>query len=262
MNLKIIRSLIALQIRTLMAKDGLSMSASLMENEIFDRIQRFQEQLSAHGVDGALIVEKTDLYYLSGTKQDAHLFVSDGDVPLLMVRKDFHRAVSESPLEEILPLTGYSELPHLISKGNNAYPRRMGLEMDVLPAKSYFLYQKLFPKTELVDISQLIREIRMVKSEYEIARIKAAAEMADGMYSKVPEFLAMARTELELSVMVEAYYRKRGHPGIVPTRGLIWMPYTVISCPVKTPPCPVPRWDRQVERAWGLFIPRVREWVK
>lgn len=195
------------------------MGTSLMKNEIYSRIQRFQERLSAQGVDGALIVEKTDLYYLSGTKQDGHLFVPDGDNPLLMVRKDLKRAVSESPLEEILPLSGYSALPRLISKGNNAYPRRMGLEMDVLPTNLYFLYQKLFPETELVDISQLIREIRMVKSEYEIARIRAAAEMADGMYEKVPEFLTMARTELELSVMVEAYYRKRGHPGIVPTRG-------------------------------------------
>jgi len=194
------------------------MSETLTSKEIHTRIQRFQKLLFANGLDGALIVEKTDLYYLSGTKQDAHLFVPDGDEPLLMVRKDFERAVSESPLKEILPMTGYSELPRVISKGNNAFPRRMGLEMDVLPAKRFFLYQKLFPKTELVDISPLIREIRMVKSEFEIARIRAAAEMADGMYEKVPEFLKTARTELELSVMVEAYYRDRGHPGIVPTR--------------------------------------------
>ena len=195
------------------------MSSSLMENEIHHRIQRFQDRLSAHGVDGALIVEKTDLYYLSGTKQDGHLFVPVGDVPLLMVRKDFERAVSESPLQEVVPLTGYSALPRLISRGNGASPRRMGLEMDVLPANLYFIYGKLLPETELVDISQLIREVRMVKSEYEITRIRAAAEMADGMYEKIPEFLETARTELELSIMVEAYYRKRGHPGIVPTRG-------------------------------------------
>jgi len=195
------------------------MIASHMEKEIYDRIQRFQKRLSAHGVDGALIVEKTDLYYLSGTKQEGHLFVPDGDVPLLMVRKDFERAVSESPLPEIVPLTGYSALPHLISRGNGTSPRRVGLEMDILPANLYFLYQNIFPKTEFVDISRLIRETRMVKSEYEISRIRAAAEMANGMYEKVPEFLEISRTELELSIMVEAYYRKRGHPGIVPTRG-------------------------------------------
>lgn len=193
------------------------MTAMLIEDEISGRIQRFQERLSAQGVDGALIVEKTDLYYLSGTKQDGHLFVPEGDEPLLMVRKDFERAVSESPIREVVPLSGYSTLPRLIGKGINGFPRRMGLEMDVLPANLYFLYQRLFPNTEMVDISQLIREVRMIKSESEIQRISEAAGMVDGMYEKMPEFLAKAETELELAVMVENYYRKRGHPGIVPT---------------------------------------------
>jgi Xaa-Pro dipeptidase len=195
------------------------MTETLITKDMEDRIQRFQKRISAHGVDGALIVEKTDLYYLSGTKQEGHLFVPEGGAPLLMVRRDFGRAVSESPLQEIVPLSGYSELPHLISGVKGVSPRRMGLEMDILPANLYFLYRKLFPEAEWVDISPLIRETRMVKSEYEIDLIRAAAEMADGMYERVPEFLETARTELELSIMVEAYYRKRGHPGIIPTRG-------------------------------------------
>jgi Xaa-Pro dipeptidase len=59
----------------------------------------------------------------------------------------------------------------------------------------------------------------MVKSPYEINCIRAAAEMTDSMYEKIPQFLATARTELDLAVMVETHYRKRGHPGIIPTRG-------------------------------------------
>jgi len=34
-----------------------------MEKEISKRLKRFQEKLIAHGVDGAIIVQKTDLYY-------------------------------------------------------------------------------------------------------------------------------------------------------------------------------------------------------
>jgi Xaa-Pro dipeptidase len=170
-------------------------------------------------VDGALIVEKTDQYYLSGTKQDAHLYVPAENDPVLMVRRDFDRAASESPLETVLSMTRFSDLPRLVSEADNGPPRRMGLEMDVLPVTRYFMYQKLFPKTELVDISPLIREIRMVKSPYEIGCIEAAAQLTDSMYEEIPRFLSEASTELELAVMVEGYYRKRGHPGIVPTRG-------------------------------------------
>ncbi len=195
-----------------------------IKDEIARRIERFQKRLKDSEVDGALIVEKTDLYYFSGTKQDGHLFVPAQGLPVLMVRRDFDRAVSESPFEQILPMTGFSELPRLLWEANMALPKRMGLEMDVLPAKRYFHYRKLFPHTEMVDVSGSIRELRMVKSEYEIGRIREAANMADGMYEKIPEFLRRARTEQELSIMVESYYRKRGHPGLVPTRGFNFDP--------------------------------------
>ena len=195
------------------------MTASLMENEIYGRIQRFQDRLSALGVDGALMVEKTDLYYLSGTKQDAHLYVPSTGAPLLMVRKDFDRAVRESPIKEVVPLSGYSALSRMISERGNNLPRRMGLEMDVLPANLYFLYERLFPDTEMVDVSKLIREVRMIKSAHEISCVAEAAGIADAMYNRVPEFLKSAPTELELSIKVENFYRKMGHPGIVPIRG-------------------------------------------
>jgi Xaa-Pro dipeptidase len=135
------------------------MSEIFIKNEIIERNRRFQKRLAANGVDGALMVEKTDLYYFSGTKQEGHLYVPAEDAPVLTVRRDFDRAVFESPLERILPMKSLSELPGLVSEANNGPPRRMGLEMDVLPATRYFIYQKLFPKTELVDISPFIREI-------------------------------------------------------------------------------------------------------
>ena len=238
------------------------MTGFLMETEIYGRIQRFQDRLSAQGLDGALMVEKTDLYYLSGTKQDAHLFVPSTEAPLLMVRKDFERAVLESPIQEIVPLSGYSTLPRLVGKGKSGLPRRMGLEMDVLPANLYFLYHRIFPNTELVDISQLIREVRMIKSEYEIARIFEAAKMADGMYEQMPDFLAVAKTELGLAVMVENYYRKQGHPGVVSTRGFNLdanyghiMAGENAALPSNSP-------GPTGGRGLGLFIPRVREWKK
>jgi Xaa-Pro aminopeptidase len=58
----------------------------------------------------------------------------------------------------------------------------------------------------------------MVKSEYEMDCIKRAAAMADRMYEKVPFFLKEAKTEIELALRVESYYRSQGHPGFVRTR--------------------------------------------
>ena len=195
------------------------MYRSVTEEEISKRLNRFQKKLTAHEVDGALIVQKTDLYYLSGTDQDAHLWVPASGQPLLMVHKSMERAMEDAAIEQIVPLNSLSHLPKLIRQHGGELPTQLGLEMDILPAAFYLNYQRLFPDAELVDISPLIRGLRMIKSPYEISCITRGAEMADRMYEKVPEFLSEPMTETGLALRIEAFYRSKGHPGIVRTRG-------------------------------------------
>ena len=194
------------------------MYRTLKEEEISKRWKRFQDELAAHEVDGALIVQKTDLYYFSGTDQDAHLWVPASDQPLLMVRKSMERARKDSSIRSIVPLPGFSHLSVLIREHTGKFPKRLGLEMDILPAAFYMIYQRLFPEVEMVDISPLIRSLRMIKSPHEISCITRGGEMADGMYEKVPGFFSEAVTETDLALRVEAFYRGMGHPGIVRTR--------------------------------------------
>jgi Xaa-Pro dipeptidase len=192
---------------------------AMMKKETKERISRFQQVLGQHGVDGALIVQRTDLYYLSGTDQDAHLWVPASGRPLLMVRKSFERAKQDAVIDRIVPFTSLSQLPTYMKEHSGGLPGRMGLEMDVLPVKFYLAYQRQFPETEMTDISEMIRQVRMVKSPYEVERVVRAARMADRMLGKIPEFLSKAKRDIDLTLMVEAFYRSQGHPGIIPSRG-------------------------------------------
>jgi Xaa-Pro aminopeptidase len=164
------------------------------------------------------MAHKVDLYYLARTDQDAYLWIPAQGVPVLMVRKSLVRAKEDSPLERIVPLTGFSHLPGLIREKGGLLPKRVGLEMDILPARLYLTYKDLFAGTDFVDISPLIRSLRMVKSDYELGCIMRAAAMADRMYGRVPSFLEDADSEIELSSRVEGFYRSQGHPGFVRTR--------------------------------------------
>ncbi|MFH1082862.1 MAG: Xaa-Pro peptidase family protein [Pseudomonadota bacterium] len=194
------------------------MSRSLMEKEISRRLRAFQEKLIANEVDGAIIAQKTDLYYLSGTDQDTHLWVPASGQPILMVRKSMERAKEDACIEAIVPINSLSQIPEYIQDHGGKDPGRIGLEMDVLPVNRYLLYQRLFPEKEMIDVSSLIRETRMIKSAYEISCITRAALMADNTYGKIPEFLREAETEIDLTYRIEAFYRSQGHPGIIPTR--------------------------------------------
>lgn len=191
---------------------------SSMVQEIRERIKNFQNLLRKREIDGALIVQKADLYYLSGTDQDAHLWIPASDPPLLMVRKSMERALADSAIEQIVPLNSFSQLPDYIQKHGGKKHVTLGLEMDVLPVKMYLMYQKKLPDTAFADISPLIREVRMIKSPHEISFIKKAAEMADRLYQRIPEFIHESKTEMELASKAEAFCRQEGHPGITRMR--------------------------------------------
>jgi Xaa-Pro aminopeptidase len=191
---------------------------SNIDQEVPGRIAALQRALSEAFMDGALIVERTDLYYFSGTDQNAHLYVPSEGEPLLMVKKSLERARHDSPLSNVVPLNGFSRLPELIIGHCGGVPARLGLEMDVLPVSFFRNYERLFASSETADVSPLVRAIRMVKSAYEISCISRAAELADLLMKHIPSFIRESKTENDLAARVEFFYRTHGHTGIIPTR--------------------------------------------
>lgn len=174
--------------------------------------------MADNGLDAALIVQRVDLFYFSGTGQDAHLFVPAEGSPLLLVRKSFERAVQDSPLEHVVAVKSLSGLKKSIEREYSGPLKRLGMELDVLPVNNYMLYSKLFPNAAINDVSSLIRETRMVKSEHELQLIRQAALMNDALFSAVGEILKEGMSEIEFAGLLEAQYRKNGHQGFVRVR--------------------------------------------
>ena len=133
---------------------------STPRTEIDDRIEKLQRRLLQEGIDGALIVQNTDLFYFSGTIQQSHLYIPAQGPPLLMVRKNLQRARSESPLSTILSLSSPKQLMALIQENGLEPPAVMGMELDVLPTNLFFSYKRLFPAVDIRDISIPIRMVR------------------------------------------------------------------------------------------------------
>jgi Xaa-Pro aminopeptidase len=186
--------------------------------EISKRIKTLQNSLAKDNIDGALILQSSDLFYFSGTSQQAHLYIPADSNPILMVRKDFGRARQESPLENIVPLKSPRQILHILKENNLSIPKRIGMELDVLPTNLYLNFQRLFDKTEITDISHSVRLVRAVKSSYEIDMIRKAAQMSDKVASIVPEILFEGISEIELAGLIEAKARSLGHHGIIRMR--------------------------------------------
>ncbi len=186
--------------------------------EIKERIRKLQEAMINSEIDAALIVQRVDLFYFSGTGQDGHLFIPAPGEPQLLIRKSYERAVDDSPLKEVLPVKSFSNLKNHVLHSSSRKIKKIGMELDLLPVNNYRAYQSLFQETEIVDISPLVREIRMIKSPYELEFMLQAARLNDQMFAGVSQYLEEGITEVELAGRIESFYRKHGHQGIVRVR--------------------------------------------
>ncbi len=188
------------------------------ETEIRHRIKQLQSLLVSNGIEGVIIVQNSDLFYFSGTIQQSQLYIpADGD-PLLMVRKSLERARSESLIQNIIPFSTPRQVPELIKAAGLSVPKTLGLEMDVIPALTYLGFQSLFEQSRITDVSHYIRQIRAVKSDYEIRIIREAALKSDQMDEYIRNTIREGMTEIELAGLAEAYARKLGHQGIARMR--------------------------------------------
>lgn len=191
---------------------------STPEKELQLRIIKLQERLAKNHVGGTLILQKTDMFYYSGTAQQGWLYVPESGEPLLMMFKDFQRAKEESGLKQVVSLAGPKKIPETIKAFGYSIPKFLGLELDVLTANQYLLFQEIFSDSNIIDISTDVRLQRAVKSDYEIGLMRLASQMADKVAAKVPDLIREGITEIEFAGLLEAYARSLGHQGLIRMR--------------------------------------------
>jgi Xaa-Pro dipeptidase len=186
--------------------------------ELEQRIKNLKTHLVQNGIDAALIAQRVDLLYFSGTFQQACLYVPAEADPILMVNKNTQRARAESSLPTIVHLDSLKQIPDILDAGGCDMPKTLGLELDVLPANTFFAYQRIFDGAEIKDISYPIRVLRAVKSSIELGIMRRAAELSDQVAAWVPNVLREGATELELAGLIEAEARRLGHQGAIRMR--------------------------------------------
>ena len=187
--------------------------------ELEYRCSKLQEYMASESLDAVIMVQNADLFYFTGTVQSGNLYVPASGQPLYMVRKDSGRARMESGLKEVIPFTSLKDMPNILAEYGYSEPKRVGLELDVLPANFFERYRTLYPGAVFSDATPLIRKVRMIKSHYEIHLMKDAADQVDQAYRRAREVIAVGMSDLDVAAELEYTLRKAGHQGLIRMRG-------------------------------------------
>ena len=182
--------------------------------ECEQRVRKLQLMLEKQSINGCVICQNVDLYYFTGSMQTGFLFVPAQGAAVFVVRRSYDRAKLESAVP-VIEFKGFSQLA--TQWGNPA--GTIAFEKDVLPVQLFERLQQALPGNTCIDGSPMIRSIRMLKSSFEIQRIKTAAQIVDEVFQQSLKFIRPGLSELELLVFFESNLRKLGHLGPLRFRG-------------------------------------------
>lgn len=179
-----------------------------MVQELDIRKNKIIAALKNVGADACLLTTSVNVYYATGRIIIGYVYIDiDGNV-LSLVRRP-NNVVGEN----VFFIRKVEQLAEILANQGIAMPKKMVVEGDEI---SFGEWNRIAACTgaELVNGSNLIRLVRSVKTDWEIAQLSLSAEIQSDVLRKVPSVYVKGMTDHEFSVEVEKLFRLAGCLGL------------------------------------------------
>ena len=194
-----------------------SVTNDLAPMDVAARLPRLRDALAGAGCEALLVTTLANVRYLTGFSGSAGLLLVLPDELVLTTdgRYQFQSAeqLASAGVEARIAVGNVAAQTDALASAAGSVAR-LGLEAaNVTWARQRSFAADWFPTAELVPTEGLVEGLRRVKDEGEVARMAAAAAVADEALEAVKPLLAERITEAELALALDTEMRRRGASG-------------------------------------------------
>lgn len=185
-----------------------------MNQEYILRQTKIREQLTLSKVDACLLSTSVNILYANGSIFSGYYYIPAEGQPQLFVK----RPVGLEG-ENISYIRKPEQIPGLLMEKGIDLPQNLMLEGDEISYSDWMRLQACFPKSRLVNGTTDLRKVRSIKTDYEVALVRASAEAHVKAYRRIPEIYRPGMTDSEFSIEIEYIMRHEGNQGLFRTFG-------------------------------------------
>ncbi len=173
------------------------------------KLNQVREKLTALELDGLIIASPYNRSYLTGFTGTAGIaLVGLNDACFIT---DFRYTEQAKEQVKDFEIVEHKQLieKEVYEQAKKMGLKRIGFEGDHVTYAQYELYKKVI-EIELVPVSGLIEEIRMIKTADELIIMKQAAQIADDAFLHIQSYLRPGVKEIEIANELEFFMRRAG----------------------------------------------------
>ncbi len=185
-----------------------------MSRKVADRLQKLRQRLAEKELDGILISQPENRYYLSGFDgSDGYLLITPEDTILATDFRYVEQARTQAPDYKVFRIAGSASewFPRLLAELNL---RRLGFEAGYITVALHQqlsdILNKAQPQPQLVPTDGIVESIRTIKEPEEVELITRAAGITDQAFEYIKDIIHTGMTEIEVAWEIEKFLRENG----------------------------------------------------
>lgn len=183
------------------------------------KLDEVSKWLKEQNTEVCFLTSSENVFYLSGFFSDPHerllgLAIFQNAEPFLICPgMEVNEAKNAGWKYEII---GYSdidqpwELVHTAIKNRIDSVTTVAIEKEHMNVERYETVTALFGSAQFISAEEKLRQLRMIKSDNEITKLRQAAELADFAIGIGMEEISEGKTELEVLAAIEYALKKKG----------------------------------------------------
>lgn len=176
--------------------------------ELKNRWEKLQTEMQRTTTDACLISVNVNLFYLTDTIYNGYFYIPVKGEPYLFVKRP-----AGLKGKNIVSIRKPEQIIETLSAHQYELPHTLALELDELPYNEIVRLQAIFQPDKLVNATGIIRQLRSVKSLYEIELMRHSGQLHAACYADVPALYRPGMTDLDFSIEIERLFRRRGATG-------------------------------------------------
>ncbi|MEC5422279.1 Xaa-Pro peptidase family protein [Virgibacillus sp. C22-A2] len=174
-----------------------------------EKLTKLRKALEENDLDAILITSGINRRYITNfTGTAGAAIISRNDTRFITDFRYMEQAVEQAAGFRVVEHKQLIDL-EIRDQLKDMNVKHLGFEKDHVTYSQYETYKKVI-EAELVPVSGLVEELRLIKTPEELAVMKKAAEIADQAFEHIQAYIKAGVKEIDISNELEFFMRKKG----------------------------------------------------
>lgn len=180
-----------------------------LKHDLQTKWDRMQQAMCKMNADGCLLSVDVNLYYTTGRIFSGYFYLPVEGAPWFFVKRP--NGLEE---DQVIYIRKPEQMAELFQTHGIKMPENLWLEADELSYTDYTRLQTVFAPKVTGNATALMRNLRQIKTPYEISQFRISARKHAQTYAEIPDCFRLGMTDLEFQFEIEKRMRKNGSIGI------------------------------------------------